>query len=121
MSATLPPLVVVVENDHATLKALGRVLRAGGFEAATYGCVEDFLTSPPARPPKCLVVDVQLGALSALDLQRRLKEKGSTVPVIVMTAFDDPRVRAESRRLGCVACFDKGSDIDDVLAVVRSL
>lgn len=121
MAATLPPLVVVVENDHATLKALGRVLRAGGFEAATYGCVEEFLTSPPARPAKCLVIDMQLGELSGLDLQRRLNDMGSTVPVIVMTAFEDPRVRAEARRLGCVAYFDKGSDIDEVLAVVSSL
>jgi FixJ family two-component response regulator len=121
MTTTSPPLVVVVEDDLATLRALGRVLRAGGFEAAMYGSAEEYLASPPLRLPTCMVIDVQLGKYSGLDLQRQLKGLGSTVPVIVMTAFDDPRRRAEAYRLGCVAYLDKGSDIEELLSVVRSL
>ena len=121
MATHLPPLVVVIEDDLATLKALGRVLRAGGLDAAMYSRAEEFLAAPPERPPKCLVIDLHHGDLSGLDLQRQLKAIGSAVPVIVMTAFDDPRVRAEAYRIGCVAYLDKGSDIEELLAVVHSL
>jgi FixJ family two-component response regulator len=121
MATMPPPLVVVIEDDLATLKALGRVLRAGGFEAAPYSRAEEFLVSPPARVPKCIVIDVQLGELSGLDLQRRLRDVGSTVPVIVMTAFDDPRVRDTAKRIGCVAVLDTGSDIEELLAIMRAL
>jgi FixJ family two-component response regulator len=118
---TIPPLVVVVEDDVATLRALGRALRAGGFEAAMYSSAEEFLASPPARLPKCLVVDVQLRELSGLELQRRLRALGSTLPVIVMTAFDDPRVRAEAHRMGCAGYLDKGSDFEELLEVIQSI
>jgi FixJ family two-component response regulator len=121
MATTPPPLVVVIENDQATLKALGRVLRAGGFEAAPYSGAEEFLASPPVRVPKCIVIDVQLGALSGLELQRRLRDLGSTIPLIVMTAFDDPSVRDTARRIGCVAFLDKASDIEELLSIVRAL
>jgi FixJ family two-component response regulator len=115
------PLVAVVEDDAATLKALGRVLRAGGFDTATYSSAEAFLASPPARVPACLLLDVQLGGMSGLDLQRELKARGSTVPVIVMTAFDDGHARHEARRIGCAGYLDKVGEIDGLLNLIRSL
>jgi FixJ family two-component response regulator len=115
------PLVAVVEDDAACLRALGRVLRAGGCEVMLCGSAEEALTAPLPRRPACFVVDMQLGAMSGLDLQARLNARGSTVPVIVLTALDDERVRAEARRLGCVAFLDKGSDIDVLLNIVRGL
>jgi len=115
-----PPLVVVIEDDSATLKALGRVLRTGGFEALPYRSAEEFLASPPTRPPACLLLDVHLAGMSGLDLQRELKARGSTIPVIVMTAFDEDRVRDEARRIGCVAYLDKVADIDGVLDLIKT-
>lgn len=85
------------------------------------GSAEEALTAPLPRRPACFVVDMQLGAISGLDLQARLNARGSTVPVIVLTALDDERVRAEATRLGCVAFLDKGSDIDVLLNIVRGL
>jgi FixJ family two-component response regulator len=115
------PLVAVVEDDAACLRALGRVLRAGGCDVMLCGSAEEALTAPLPRRPACFVVDMQLGAMSGLDLQARLNARGSTVPVIVLTALDDDRTRAEARRLGCVAFLDKGSDIDVLLTIVRGL
>jgi FixJ family two-component response regulator len=118
---TLPPLIVVVEDDAATLKALGRVLRALGFEPAEYRSAEDFLASPPSRLPLCLVVDVSLGGMSGLDLKRRLRALDSKLPVIAMTAFDDVRIRAEAQHAGCVGCLEKQSDISVLLDLIRTL
>jgi FixJ family two-component response regulator len=115
------PLVVVIEDDRATLKALGRVLRAGGFETAAYSSAEEFLATPPTQHPLCLVVDVQLGRMSGLELQRRLRASAPTLPVIVMTAFEDPRVRAEAQRLGCAGFLDKSADIEDLLNLLRTV
>jgi FixJ family two-component response regulator len=120
MSREASPLVVVVEDDPATLKALGRVLRAGGFDTATYSSAEAFLDAPPARAPACLLLDNHLGGMSGLDLQRNLRARGSTVPVIVMTAVDDRRIRNEAYRIGCAGCLDKGDDIDVLLKLLRS-
>jgi FixJ family two-component response regulator len=117
----LPPLVVVVEDDLALLKALGRVFRAKGFDTAPYGSAEDLLASPPTRTPVCLLLDIQLGTMSGLDLHRTLKEGGSRVPVIMMTAFDDEHLRREALAIGCVGYFDKVQDIDELFVLIESL
>lgn len=114
------PLVVVVEDDAPTLKALCRVLRAGGFDPLPYGSAEEFLASSPGRLPACLLIDVHLEGMSGLELQRELKARGSTVPVVVMTAFDDDRIRNEAQRIGCAGYLDKVADIGGLLELIRS-
>jgi FixJ family two-component response regulator len=117
---TSTPLVVVIEDDAAERKALGRVLRAGGFATAAYASAEEFQAFPPARRPICLVLDVRLGGMSGLDLQRRLNAESSTVPVIVVTAHDDPGIRSEAERLGCRAYLRKPFEARSLLELLRS-
>jgi FixJ family two-component response regulator len=115
------PLVAVVEDDPASQKTLARVLRAGGYEAAIYTSAEEFLSAPPQSPPIGLLLDVHLGGMSGLDLQRRLKTQGSTVPVIIITAFDDARSREQAERLGCVAYLRKPCEAETILTLLRGL
>ena len=118
---TTPPLVAVVDDDPSMLKALGRVLGAGGFEPVLYASAEQFLDSPPVRLPTCLVLDVKLGGMSGLELHRRLRALGSTLPVIMLSALEDPPVRDEAFRLGCVAYLDKEADVGKLVDSIRSL
>ena len=115
------PLVVVIEDDPASQKTLARVLRAGGYDAATYDSAEDFLASPPRSSPIGLLLDVHLGGMSGLDLQRRLRKEGSTLPIIIITAFDDARSRDQAERLGCVAYLRKPCEAETILSVLRRL
>jgi len=118
---TPPPLVAVVEDDTATLKALGRALTARGFDAVCYSSAEAFLESPPTRLPACLVVDIKLGGMSGVDLQRRLRALGSTLPIVVLSGVDDPSVRSECYRLGCVRYLSKETDGDTLREVIGSV
>jgi FixJ family two-component response regulator len=115
------PLVAVVEDDPASQKTLARVLRAGGYEAALYASAEEFLSSPPQSPPIGLLLDVHLSGMSGLDLQRRLRDEGSTIPVIIITAFDDARSREQAERVGCVAYLRKPCEAETILALLRRL
>ncbi len=115
------PLVAVVEDDPASQKTLARVLRAGGYEAALYASAEEFLSSPPQSSPIGLLLDVHLSGMSGLDLQRRLRNEGSTIPVIIITAFDDARSREQAERAGCVAYLRKPCEAEIILALLRRL
>ena len=115
------PLVAVVEDDPASQKTLARVLRAGGYEAALYASAEEFLSSPPQSSPIGLLLDVHLSGMSGLDLQRRLRNEGSTIPVIIITAFDDARSREQAERAGCVAYLRKPCEAETILALLRQL
>src|SRR5262245_11503491 len=107
LSGCLMPHVVVIEDDPALQKTLARVLRAGGLDTSMYTSAEEFLSCPPPTPPVGMLLDLQLGGMSGLDLQRMLRSEGSTVPVIIITAFDDARSREQAHGLGCVAYLKK--------------
>jgi FixJ family two-component response regulator len=115
------PLVVVIEDDPASQKTLARVLRAGGYEPATYASAEEFLSAPPRSSPVGMLLDVHLGGMSGLDLQRHLRNEGSTLPVIIVTAFDDARSREKAEGLGCVAYLRKPCEAETILALLRRL
>jgi FixJ family two-component response regulator len=115
------PLVVVIEDDPGSQKTLARVLRTGGFDAAIYASAEEFLASPPQSSPIALLLDVHLPGLSGLDLQRSLRTQGSTLPVIIITAFDDARSREQAERLGCVAYLRKPCEAQTILTLLRGL
>ena len=120
MSAPLP--VVVVEDDPASRKSLGRVLRVGGFEALLFESAEEYLASGPSpSSPIAMLLDLQLPGMSGLDLQRRMRTEGSTLPIIVITANDDPRFRDEAEHLGCLAYLSKPCDGKTILALLDFL
>lgn len=121
MSNEHPSLVVVIEDDAASRSALGRLLQAGGFEAASFGSAEMFISSRPNRAPLCMIVDVQLGGMSGLDLQERLHGEGSTVPIIVITGNRAEGIRERALRAGCAAFLLKPFSPDALLNLLQSM
>jgi len=99
--------VTVVDDDESFACALERLLRVSGFEVRTFPSGEAFLAATTRPPSDCLVLDIQLGGMSGLDLQRRLRELGNPAPIIFVTAHDASGVRAEAERAGCSAYFLK--------------
>jgi FixJ family two-component response regulator len=116
-----PPLVVVIEDDCSARAAIGRLLQAGDFEPALFDSAESFIQQPPTRTPLCLVIDIQLPGMSGLDLQRQLRQQGSTLPMIMTTGSRDDVVREKAYLGGCAAFFRKPSDGGALLAVLDSL
>ena len=114
----LQPLVCVVDDDTAMLRALRLLIATSGFSVETYASAEQFLESPRSRTIACLVVDVHLGGTNGLDLHEGLARSGSSIPVIFITAHDDGPTRERARRSGAVEYlakpFDEGALIDAI-------
>jgi DNA-binding response OmpR family regulator len=91
------PGIVVVEDDASMSQALERILRAGGFAADAYASAEDALEA--AALADCLVLDIHLPGMSGFELYRQLTLSGKELPVIFITAHDEPAVREEAQRL----------------------
>ncbi len=99
--------LAVVDDDESFASALERRFRLLGFDVSTYSSAEAFLASASLPSPDCLVLDVQLGGMSGLDLQRRLGELGARAPIIFVTAHDSTTMRKEAEQTGCSAFFLK--------------
>ena len=111
--------VAVVDDDESFARALERLFRASGFEVRTYPSAEVFLASTTLPQPDCLVLDIQLGGMSGLDLQRRLGELGALAPIIFVTAHDAPAVREEAEQAGCSAYFLKPVPRKSILEAIN--
>ena len=81
-------VVAVVEDDPSMLKGVRRLLSAHGFVTEAYTSAEAFLERAAVSEAGCLVLDINLGGISGIELQRRLAAAGSRLPVIFMTAVD---------------------------------
>jgi FixJ family two-component response regulator len=114
--------VVVVEDDSGLREALGRVLSAGGFHVSTFASAETLLAAGLPPETGCCVFDIRLPKMSGLELYRTLSARGAAPPVIFMTAFDEPSVRDEARRLGAagylIKPFGGRQLVEAVIAVV---
>jgi FixJ family two-component response regulator len=110
--------VAVVDDDESFACALGRLFRASGLGVCTYPSGEAYLAATTLPRPDCLVLDVQLGGMSGLDLQRRLRERGAGEPIIFVTAHDAPGVRQEAEHAGCTAYFLKPVPGKSILAAI---
>jgi FixJ family two-component response regulator len=110
--------VAIIDDDASANRALGRLLRGAGFEPSGFDSAESFLADPSRSSFACLLVDIQLTGMSGLELQRQLQAEGSRLPLIFITAHDDPEYRAEATSRGCVGFFrktDPGALIVDAL------
>jgi len=119
MSATEPIYVAVIDDDEKFCRSLARLLRAAGMQSITYASAEAFLMDTKQPRFDCLIIDVQLGGMSGIALGRRLLAEGRTVPVIYVTAHDDPETRADAQAAGAAAFFSKAESGATLLDVIR--
>jgi FixJ family two-component response regulator len=113
------PVVCVVDDDASLLRALHRLLNAGGFAVSTFSSAEEFLQAPPRRDVACLVLDVHLSGLSGFELHERLVAAGQRIPVLFITARDDAPTRERARQAGAVGYLRKPFDDESLLAAVH--
>ena len=99
--------VAVVDDDESVCRSFGRLLRTAGFQPITYASAEAFLGDTKRPRFDCLVLDIQLEGMSGLELSQRLSAVKDTIPVIFITAHDEPGVRAEAQATGCAGYFRK--------------
>jgi len=117
----MPALVAVVEDDAPSRVAIGRLLRARGFEPALFHSAEEFIDAPPARSPLCLILDVNLGGMSGIDLQRHLRQRGSTLPIIVTTGRREEAIRDRAEATGCTAFLWKPFTATALLSLIDTI
>lgn len=118
MSRIPPVYVAVVDDDESVCRSFGRLLRAAGLQPITYDSAESFLADTKHPQFSCLVLDIQLGAMSGIELAQRLAAEGGRTPVIFITAHDDPEARAGAEAAGCTAYFRKTDPGSEVLAAI---
>ena len=109
-----------VDDEEPVRIAIGSVLRSLGFKVEMFGSAEDLLGSPRLDDIACLIVDVRLLGMSGLDLQRHLLAAKRELPMIFMSAHDDPVARRQALAAGALAFLRKPFSEKALIDAVRS-
>jgi FixJ family two-component response regulator len=100
-------IISVVDDDASVRNSLRRLLISMGFEVRIFPSALEFLHQGPLHDHGCVIVDVRMPEINGLDLQKRLSDSGVPLPIIFITAYEDPGVRAQAMKAGALAFFQK--------------
>lgn len=100
-------IIAIVDDEQSVLKSLKRLLDASKFSTETFGSAEAFLARGDISDVSCIVLDINLGGISGIELRRRLKTMDSPIPVIFMTALASAAVENEANEAGYTAFLHK--------------
>jgi FixJ family two-component response regulator len=97
-------VISVIDDDASMRAATNNLLSSHGYPVQTFASAEEFLQSAVLDDSSCVIADVQMPAMSGLDLLTHMRTQGYKAPFIFITAFPEASVRARALKAGAV-CF----------------
>jgi FixJ family two-component response regulator len=112
--------VHVVDDDASFRTAIERRLKQAGYEVVTYPSGQHLLDRMPSESEMgCILLDVRVPGLSGPELQRRLSELGSTLPIVFLTGYPDVRTAVRTIKAGAEDFLTKPVSSDQLLRAIE--
>lgn len=99
-----PALISIVDDDASFRDSMRRLLKSLGYAVAAFPSAGEFLASAELNDTACLLADVQMPAMTGIELYQHLVATGQGMPTILITAYPDEVVQERMLRLG-VVCY----------------
>jgi FixJ family two-component response regulator len=111
--------VHIVDDDASFRTAMERRLTKAGYEVATYASARHLLDRLPSEDvSSCVLLDVRMPGLTGPELQSRLSELGSTLPIIFLTGYIDFPATVRAIKAGADNFLTKPVSSDDLLEAI---
>lgn len=113
------PRILILEDALLSRRILNRTLQSGGYEVieATNGA--EGLEILKTQPVDCILLDLLMPTMGGLEVLTILKQRGSNIPVIVITADIQETTRQQCLNLGAVAVLHKLVDPQQLLLTLH--
>jgi FixJ family two-component response regulator len=113
-------LISVVDDDPSFRDSMRRLLGSLGYAVLTFPSAAEFLASPRFMATECLVADVQMPAMTGVELFRHLLATGRAIPTILVTGYPDERVGKQMLSQGLDAYLYKPLEEARLIDCLRS-
>jgi FixJ family two-component response regulator len=111
-------VVAVVDDEPEMRKAIRRLLATRGFRVEEYESGDEFLAALGSRPAHCVLLDLHMPGVSGFEVLKALGIRHSPVPVIVITAHNEPDTAERVRALKACAYLKKPIEDDALFAAI---
>ncbi|MDH3991253.1 MAG: response regulator [Gammaproteobacteria bacterium] len=118
-AASTLPTVYIVERDTSVRRALTRLMQSEGYGNESFSSVDAFLESSFSHDNACIVADVDVPGISALELPERLRQIGANLPIVFLATDYRDETRERIRRAGGSGYFGKPVDGNALLDMIR--
>ena len=113
--------VYVVDDDEAVRDSLQWLLEGKGYRVRCFESAESFLSRYDAREVACLIVDIRMGGMSGLELQSRLMETRSPLPIVFITGHGDVPMAVDTMKKGAMDFIQKPFDETALVSLVERM
>lgn len=113
--------IYVVDDDEAVRDSLQWLLEGKGYRVRCFDSSETFLTRYDPREVACLFVDIRMNGMSGLELQDKLIERKSPLPIVFITAHGDVPMAVETMKKGALDFIQKPFDENKLFALVEKM
>ena len=116
----MPGLVHVIDDDASFRRAIERLLKHAGYDVVTYASAQHLLDRLPSESiPGCILLDVQIPGMGGPELQARLSELGSTLPIIFLTGHPDISTTVRAIKAGANDFLTKPVSSDELFQAIE--
>ena len=112
-------LIRVVDDDRAVSKAIQFLLENEDWTVQVFSSGEEFLVNEAPSVPGCIILDVQMGGISGIEVHKELIARESKVPIIFLTAHGDIPMAVEAMKEGAAEFLVKPLDPEKLLQLVE--
>jgi FixJ family two-component response regulator len=113
--------VYVVDDDEAVRDSLQWLLEGKDYRVRCFESAESFLSRYDAREVACLIVDIRMGGMTGLELQNRLIENKSPLPIVFITGHGDVPMAVDTMKKGAMDFIQKPFKEDQLLDLVERM
>ena len=113
--------IYVVDDDEAVRDSLQWLLEGKGYRVRCFDSAETFLSRYDPREVACMFVDIRMDGMSGLDLQDRLIERKSPLPIVFITGHGDVPMAVETMKKGALDFIQKPFREEDLEALVEKM
>ena len=113
--------VYVVDDDEAVRDSLQWLLEGKDYRVRCFDSAESFLARYDPREVACLIADIRMGGMTGLELQDKLLERKSPLPIVFITGHGDVPIAVNAMKKGALDFIQKPFNEDDLLSVVERM
>ncbi|MCY7369953.1 MAG: response regulator transcription factor [Polaromonas sp.] len=99
--------VYVVDDDEGVRDSLQWLLEGKDYRVRCYDSAETFLSRYDAREVACLIVDIRMNGMTGLELQDKLVERKSPLPIVFITGHGDVPMAVTTMKKGAMDFIQK--------------
>ncbi len=109
------PVVYIIDDDSSVRKAIALFLSSAGYNVRDFSSSEEFLDREPNEETGCIILDVNLGGKTGLELQDHLVSLNNSLPIIFITGKGNIQMSVSTMKKGAVNFLEKPFDDNDLL------